>query len=80
MECQFNGMELDGMRWDGTGWGWGWDGIGMGWQKTLIYKSNHNHNHNYNHNDSNQKSNNMMGVNPHPVNLAQALLSEDFSN
>ena len=68
-------MELDGMPWDGMEWGWGWDGIGMGQQKTSIYKSNQNHNHN--HNNSNHNSNNMMGVNPHPVNLAQALLLEE---
>ena len=70
-------MELDGMPWDGMEWGWGWDGIGMGQQKTSIYKSNQNHNHNHNHNNSNHNSNNMMGVNPHPVNLAQALLLEE---
>ena len=68
-------MELDGMPWDGMEWGWGWDGIGMGQQKTSIYKSNQNHNHN--HNISNHNSNNMMGVNPQPVNLAQALLLEE---
>ena len=68
-------MELDGMPWDGMEWGWGWDGIGMGQRKTSIYKSNQNHNHN--HNNSNHNSNNMMGVNPHPVNLAQALLLEE---
>ena len=68
-------MELDGMPWDGMEWGWGWDGIEMGQQKTSIYKSNQNHNHN--HNSSNHNSNNMMGVNPHPVNLAQALLLEE---